>query len=50
MPLRTGDTPADFSANVAELTKVGGRSKAQILAIAYRVRREGRKKKKPATK
>lgn len=49
MPLRTGDTPADFSYNVGELIKTG-RPKAQALAIAFRVRREGRKKKKPATK
>jgi hypothetical protein len=45
MPLRADDTPAAFSYNVGELIK-SGRPKAQALAIAFRVRREGRKQKK----
>lgn len=49
MPLRTGDTPADFSTNVAELIK-SGRPKSQAVAIAYNVRRAGRKKKKADSK
>jgi hypothetical protein len=50
MPLRTGDTPADFSANVAELIRSGKFSRAQALAIAYKTRREGRRKEKERTK
>jgi hypothetical protein len=46
MPLDSRDSPDAFSANVAELIR-SGRSKAQAVAIAYRVRREKRKKKPP---
>jgi hypothetical protein len=45
MPLDYRDSPEAFSANVGELVK-SGRSQAQAVAIAYRVRREGRKKKR----
>lgn len=49
MPLRTDDTPAAFSANVAELIR-SGKPKSQAVAIAYSVRRDGRKKKKASDK
>jgi hypothetical protein len=45
MPLDYGDSPAAFSSNVGELIR-SGRSKAQSVAIAYKVRRSGRKKPK----
>lgn len=44
MPLDHRDTDAAFSANVKELLKAG-HAKAQALAIAYRMRREKRKKR-----
>lgn len=49
MPLRTDDTPAAFSYNVGELIRAG-KPKAQALAVAFRVRREGRKKRPAKTK
>lgn len=49
MPLRTDDSAAAFSANVRELLATG-KPKAQALAISFRVRREGRKKKKASAK
>lgn len=47
MPLDYRDTPEAFSANVAELIRAG-HPKAQAVAIAYWLRRERRKKKRPA--
>lgn len=48
MPLCSGSSNADVSANIRTLTKEGGRPRAQILAIA--MNKAGRsKKRRPAT-